>query len=121
MIIRWVVGVVLLFGILLLMLPKSDKGSIDKIASASMLMCTLDFREQVARQVIRKETVAVEFRNTCPDLIAALKVGELGDMVIAGNNEHPMKMTLIPVVEGGQVRWSCRGEPAEAVTKLCKP
>ncbi len=120
MIIRWVVGVVLLFGILLLMLPKSDKESIDKIASASMLMCTLDFREQVAQQLARKEAVAVKFKNTCPDLIAALEVGELGDMVITGN-KHPMKMTLSPVIEGDKVRWSCRGEPAGAVTKLCKP
>lgn len=120
MITRWVSGVVLLFGILLLMLPKSDEGSILKIASASMLRCTLDFREQVARHVTRNEAIAVEFRNTCPDLIAALEVNEAGDMVITGNR-HSMKMRLKPVVEDGQVRWSCRGEPAEAVTKLCKP
>lgn len=120
MIIRWVVGLVLLFGILLLMLPKSDKESITKIASASMLMCTLDFREQVARQVLRKEPIAVHFNNTCPDLIAALSVGEQGDMVITGHQDHPMKMALTPVVEGNQVRWRCRGEPAAAVTKLCK-
>lgn len=120
MIIRWVVGVALLFGILLLMLPKSDKDSLAKIASASMLMCTLDFREQVARQVSRKEAVATTFRNTCPDLIASLEVGEMGDMVITGN-AHKMKMTLTPVVDNGEIRWSCRGEPAEAVTKLCKP
>lgn len=120
MISRWVVGVVLLFGILLLMLPKTDEDSLSKIASASMLMCTLDFREHVAQQVIRGETVAVEFRNKCPDLIAALEVDELGEMVIAGN-KHQLKMTIRPVVEEGKLRWSCRGEPAAAVTKLCKP
>jgi hypothetical protein len=119
MISRWVVGVVLLFGILLSMLPKRDEDSLSKIASASMLMCTLDFREHVAQRVIRGETVAVEFRNKCPDLIAALEVDELGEMVIAGNR-HPLKMTISPIVEGGKVRWSCRGEPAAAVTKLCK-
>lgn len=120
MISRWVVGVVLLFGILLLTLPKRDEDSLSKIASASMLMCTLDFRERVAQQVLRGESVAVEFGNKCPDLIAALGVDERGEMVISGN-KHPLKMTISPVVEGGKVRWSCRGEPAAAVTKLCKP
>jgi hypothetical protein len=120
MIVRWVVGVALLFGVLLLLLPKSDKESLTKIGSASMLMCSLDFREQVAQHVIRKEIVASAFKNTCPDLIASLRVGEQGDMVITGN-KYPVKMTLIPVVEGDTVRWSCRGEPADAVTKLCKP
>lgn len=120
MISRWIVGVVLLFGILLMMLPNTDEESLARIASASMLMCTMDFREQVARQVIRDEVIAVEFRNTCPDLIAALDVSESGELVITGN-KHQMKMTLSPVVEGGKVRWSCRGEPATVVTKLCKP
>lgn len=120
MIIRWVVGVVLLFGILLLMLPKSDPESLSKIASASMLMCTVDFREQVARRLIRKEAVTLEFTNTCPDLIAALEMSESGEMVITGSG-YPLAMRLIPVVDGGGVRWRCHGEPAEAVTKLCKP
>lgn len=120
MITRWIAGVVVLFGILLLMLPKTDEESLAKIASTSMLMCTQAFREQVAAQVIRDEPVNVEFRNTCPDLIAALELGELGDMVITGN-KYPQKMSLMPVVEGGKVRWSCRGEPATTVTKLCKP
>lgn len=120
MISRWVVGVALLFGILLMMLPKRDEASLTKIASQAMLMCTKDFREQVAKKVIKKEAVAVEFKNKCPDLIASLKVDERGDMVITGN-KHRLKMTLVPLVEGGKVRWSCRGEPAAAMTKLCRP
>lgn len=120
MISRWVVGVALLFGILLFMLPKTDEQSLSRIASASMLMCTKDFREQVARQVIRGEIVAAEFRNKCPDLIASLEIDDQGGMVIAGN-KHKLKMALKPVVEGGKVRWSCRGEPAASVAKLCKP
>lgn len=120
MIARWVVGVALLFGVLLLLLPKSDPESITKIASASMLMCTLDFRDEVARQVLRKEPVTAVFQNTCPDLIATLRLGAQGDMVITGK-EHPLTMALTPVVEAGVVRWRCRGEPADAVTRLCKP
>jgi hypothetical protein len=116
---RWVVGVALLFGILLMTLPKRDEASLARIASQSMLMCSKDFRERVAQQVIRQEAVAVEFENKCPDLIASLQVDAQGEMVIAGNR-HPLKMTLTPVVEGGTVRWSCRGEPAAAVTKLCR-
>jgi hypothetical protein len=85
-----------------------------------MLMCTKDFRERVAQQVINAEVVAVEFKNRCPDLIASLEMGERGEMVITGN-KHPLKMTLTPVVEGDKVRWSCRGEPAAAVTRLCRP
>lgn len=119
MIIRWVVGVALLFGILLMLLPKRDEASLARIASQAMLMCSKDFREQVAQQVIRQEAVAVEFENKCPDLIASLVVDARGEMVIAGNR-HALTMTLIPAVEGGKVRWNCRGEPAAAVTKLCR-
>ncbi len=120
MISRLVVGIVLLFGILLVMLPDTDEESLAKIASASMLMCTLDLREQVALQVLKEEAVAVEFMNKCPDLITLLEVDEAGEIVIS-SNKHQVKMTLSPVVEGVKVRWSCRGEPAEAVTKLCRP
>ena len=117
---RWVVGVVLLFGILLFMLPKRDEQSLARIASTSMLMCTKDFRERVAAQVLRQETVTAQFGNTCPDLIASLDVGERGEVVITGNR-HRLKMMLSPVVEGGKVRWSCRGEPAASVARLFKP
>lgn len=117
---RWIVGVALLFGILLLMLPKTDEESLARIASTSMLMCTSEWREQVAQQVLREEAVEVTFRNRCPDLIASLNLNDDGEMVIAGN-KYPVKMTLTPVVENGKVRWSCQGEPAGLVTKLCKP
>jgi len=120
MISRIIIGVVLLFGILLLTLPKRDEESLAKIASASMLMCTLDVRERVERQLHRDAVVTVEFRNKCPKLIAKLEVNELGEMVIVGK-KHQIKMALTPGVKDGEVRWSCRGEPAEAVTKLCKP
>ena len=119
MITRWVVGVALLFGILLTMLPKRDEASLARIASQAMLMCTQDFRARVAQKVVREEAVALEFSNTCPDLIASLDVDARGGMVIAGN-KHPLKMKLTPVVDGGKVRWSCHGEPAAAVTKLCR-
>lgn len=119
MIIRWVVGVALLFGVLIMLLPKTDETSRLRIASQAMLMCTKDFREQVAQKVINEEPVTVEFRNACPDLIASLEMDERGGMVITGNR-HPLRMTLTPVVEGGKVRWRCRGEPAAAVTKLCR-
>ncbi len=120
MIIRWVVGVVVLFGVLLLMLPKTDEEALSRIASTSMLKCTQDFREQVAQQVLREEVVDVEFNNNCPELIALLELGEQGEMVITGNS-YRLRMTLSPVIEGEKVRWSCRGEPGAAVTKLCKP
>jgi hypothetical protein len=120
MIYRWLVGVALLFAILLLMLPNKDEKSVDKIASASMLACTLDYRDQVGRQLIRKESVAVRFENKCLNVIAAVEVSEQGVIVITGR-EHQLKLTLSPVVENDKVHWSCRGEPAAAVTKLCKP
>jgi hypothetical protein len=119
MIVRWIVGVALLFGILLVMLPKTDETSLAKIASQAMLMCTKDFREQVEQKLVQDEAVTLEFKNTCPDLIARVTVDERGNMVVAGNR-HPLKMTLSPVVEGGAVRWHCRGEPAASVTSLCR-
>lgn len=102
-----------------MLLPKTDEKSRLRIASQAMLMCTKDFREQVAQQVIDGKPVTVAFRSACPDLIASLEMDERGGMVITGN-KHPLKMTLTPVVVGNQVRWSCRGEPAAAVTKLCR-
>jgi hypothetical protein len=120
MLIRWVIGVALLFGILLATLPKTDEASRAKIASASMLMCTVDLREKVAAQWMRGETVKVAFHNTCPDLIASLQVGERGDMVIVGN-KYPLTLTLVPVLDAGALRWSCRGTPAESIARLCKP
>lgn len=117
---RWVVGVVLLFGILLFMLPKTDEKSLSRIASTSMLACTKEVRQKVAQQVLRKDTVAVEFKNDCPELIASLEINDQGEMLIAGN-KYTLTMRLTPVVEDGKVRWSCRGSPVEAVTKLCKP
>jgi hypothetical protein len=120
MIKRVIVSLAILFGILLLTLPSTDDKSVARIASGSMLMCTKEFRGQVEQQVLREEPVTVEFRNTCPDLIAALEVSETGEMIISGN-KHPLTMTLTPAVENGKVMWSCSGEPADAVTKLCKP
>ncbi|NIP51620.1 MAG: hypothetical protein GWO08_06060 [Gammaproteobacteria bacterium] len=120
MISRWVVGVAVLFGILLLMLPKTDEQSLAKIASASMLMCTQDFRKQVTKQTIRGEVVSAVFRNGCPDLIASLKVNQQGHMVIVGK-KHNITMALTPALDEGKVRWSCQGEPQAFVTNLCKP
>ena len=120
MIYRWLVGVALLFAILLLMLPNKGDQSVVKIASASMLACTLDFRNQVETQLLRKAAVTVKFENKCQNLIAAVVVDERGEIVIAGK-EQQLKLTLSPVMDNDKVHWSCRGEPASAVTKLCKP
>lgn len=120
MIYRWLIGVVLLFAILLLMLPSKDEKSIAKIASASMLACTLDFREQVGLQLVKKEVVSAKFDNKCPNVISAVEVGEQGDIVITGK-EHGLKLTLSPIMDSGKLRWSCHGVPDAAVTKLCKP
>jgi len=120
MIYRWLVGVALLFAILLLMLPNKGENSDAKIASASMLACTLNYRDQVGQQLVRKEAVAVKFENKCQNVIAAVEVGERGDIVITGK-EHQLTLTLSPVVVNDKVHWSCHGEPAAAVTKLCKP
>lgn len=117
---RWAVGVVVLFGILLTLLPKTDDASVAKIGSASMLMCTLKFREEVEAQLLRGQSLTAEFNNGCPDLIADLNMDEGGKMVITGK-KHPVTMTLQPVMDGGKVRWSCRGEPVEFITRLCKP
>lgn len=120
MIYRWLIGVALLFAILLLMLPSKDEKSVAKIASASMLACTLDFRGQVGVQLARKEVISAKFENKCENVIAAVEVGERGEIAITGK-EHQLKLTLSPVVDNDKVSWSCRGVPTEAVTKLCKP
>ena len=119
MIYRWLIGVALLFAVLLLMLPNKGDKSVAKIASASMLACTLDFRDQVGLQLLRKEAVTVKFENKCQNVIAAVEVDGRGDIVITGK-EHQLKLTLSPAVDNGKAHWSCHGEPAEAVTNLCK-
>lgn len=117
---RIIVGLVLLFGILLLTLPRTDDKSLAKIASGSILMCTKDFRKEVEQKVLKEEAITVAFKNTCPELIASLEVSEEGDIVIKGN-KYQLTMTLTPLIENGKVRWSCSGEPADSVTKLCRP
>ena len=120
MIYRWLVGVALLFAILLLMLPSKDEKSVARIASASMLACTLDFRERVGQQVVKKEVITTKFENKCQNVIATVAVGAQGDIVITGK-EHDLKLTLSPILDSGKLRWSCHGVPDAAVTKLCKP
>lgn len=117
---RWLVGVVLLFGILLLTLPNKGEKSDAKIASTSMLACTVNYRDQVGRQLLRKEAVTVKYENKCQNVIATVEMSERGDIVITGK-EHLLKLTLSPLVANDKVHWSCRGEPPDAVTKLCKP
>jgi hypothetical protein len=117
---RWVAGVVVLFGILLFMLPRSDEQSLSRIASTSMLACTKELRKEAARQLLNEEAVEVEFKNNCPELIASLEIDGQGEMLVTGNR-HPLTLRLHPVMENGKLRWSCHGDPPERVTKLCKP
>lgn len=120
MIKRMIIGVTILFAVLLLMLPKTDDASKRKMASAAMLMCSNDFRKAVAEQVRRAEEINRVFHNTCPKLIAGLDVDESGEVTLRGA-QHGVTMVLTPVMEHGELRWSCRGEPAAAIASLCKP
>jgi hypothetical protein len=117
---RWVAGVVVLFGILLLMLPNTDEKSLSRIASTSMLACTKDMREQVIRQLEQEQPVNTEHKNPCPDQIASLELNESGELVIKGK-KYPITMRMRPVIEDNGSHWSCRGEPVDHITKLCKP
>lgn len=120
MIQRVIVSLVVLFGMLMLLLPRTDDASVARIASAAMLKCTMDVREQVAQQVLKHKSVTGQFENPCPEMIAALEVSELGELVITGT-KHSLVLTLSPVVEDKQVLWSCIGEPVAVVTPLCTP
>ena len=120
MIKRMIISITLLFAVLLLMLPKSDEASQKKITSASMLMCSREFRQEVAARLSRNESIDLTFTNSCPALIAELTLDEQGVMTLHGL-DHTLTMVLTPRLEAGKVSWSCRGEPAERVTGLCKP
>lgn len=120
MIKRMIVAVAVLFAILLLMLPKTDDASKKKMASAAMLMCSSDFRKEVAQQVLAEGEVDQTFNNKCPELIASLSADEAGVVTLHGA-KHGVTMVLTPQVVQGEVRWSCHGEPRETLTKLCKP
>ena len=120
MMIRWVVGVALLFGVLLVMLPDTGEKSRAKMTSTAMLMCTMHYRQQVGKQILRGEPVTARFKNTCPALIAHLKVDKDGRIAITGK-KYNLRMVLTADVKGDKVRWSCRGEPAAHISKLCKP
>jgi hypothetical protein len=119
MITRMIAAVVVLFAILLMLLPRSDETSLARIASASMLMCTKDFRAALAEELDSGNGVGVSFDNRCPGLIVKVDVEEDGRMTIHGK-EHGLKLVLSPKPEEGEVRWSCRGDPAGKVTPLCK-
>lgn len=117
---RWLVGIILLFMILLMMLPDRDEQSLSRIGSASMLACTKALRSEVAEQLRDDRPVSVRFDNTCPELIASLEVNREGGMVIRGKR-YKVTLRLEPVMEGGTLRWSCRGEPQALVTTFCRP
>lgn len=120
MIRRMIVAVAILFAVLLLMLPSTDEASKKKMASAAMLMCSNDYRQRLAGQLQQDESPMPAFDNSCPELIAAVTLGEDGEMTLHGA-QYGIVMVLTPLIEEGEVRWRCRGEPAEAITKLCKP
>ncbi|MFU8839080.1 MAG: hypothetical protein ACNA75_12350 [Thiohalomonadaceae bacterium] len=120
MISRWLVGVVLLFAILLMLLPKRDDASLAALSSASMLQCTAAFRAEVAAQVLAGEAVELAFANPCPDLIAALELAETGEIWLSGQR-YQIHMHLWPVVEGEQLRWACEGGSEHGITRLCRP
>ena len=117
---RWVVGVVLLFAILLMLLPKRDDASLAALSSASMLQCTAAFRAEVAVQVLAGEVVKRVFSNHCPDLIATLELDETGAIWLTGQR-YQIRMHLWPVIEDGQLRWACEGGSEHGVTRLCQP
>lgn len=120
MIKRMLIAVTFLFAVLLLMLPKTDEASKRKMGSAAMLMCSNEFRKEIAALVLRDEAVQLHFDNHCPELISKLELDEEGALTLY-SAQHNVSMQLTPVVEAGRVRWSCRGEPAESITGLCKP
>ena len=119
MLTRMVVGISLLFTILLLMLPRTDEKSAARLASASILMCTKDFRSAIAGRFGEDDLSGVVFENTCPSVIESLLVDAHGEITIRAKS-HELIMVLSPRFDGGQVRWGCRGEPAHAVSPLCK-
>jgi hypothetical protein len=120
MIKRMLVATFFLFAVLLFMLPRTDDESKQKMASAAMLMCSNELRSAVAKQLLAEEAVTARFDNRCPDLIATLTVDEEGAIALQGAQHH-IEMELTPRIEGGTVRWGCRGTPAQSVSKLCKP
>ena len=120
MIKRMTVATFILFALLLFMLPRTDDASKKKMASAAMLMCSNGFRQAVMERVGSGQPMELQFDNSCPELIADVLVDESGTITLQGA-QHGIRMELSPVSEGGRFRWSCSGEPAEAITKLCKP
>lgn len=120
MIQRIILSIAVLFGVLLFLLPKPDEAGKQHMASAGMLACSKDFRQDVIEQLKRGDDSSPTFNNTCPGLIRDIEAGPSGEVTIHGV-EHHIVMTLRPVFEGDKMRWSCQGSPAEFITKLCKP
>ncbi len=120
MIKRMIIAVVILFAVLLFMLPKTDDASKKKMASAAMLMCSNDFRKAVADHLHNKKEGFPKFDNRCPELIAKISVDDEGTINLIGA-KHGLHIVLTPIEVSTGIRWSCHGQPAEAITKLCKP
>jgi hypothetical protein len=119
MIKRMIIAVVILFAVLLLMLPKTDDTSKKKMASAAMLMCSNDYRKAVAEAIRNNDEMDLKFNNECPKLITRLSVEDNGTITLFGAKQG-LQIVLTPIVESANIRWSCKGEPEEAITKLCK-
>ncbi len=117
---RMLIGTILLFGILLLSLPKRDDASLKKIASGSMLMCTQAFRQAVSQRLLADESPeGVAFDGHCPELVSSLSVDEEG-VVELYNTRDGLHLTLTPVKMGQGYIWSCVGTPKTLITGLCK-
>ena len=109
-----------LFIILLLMLPKSDPDAQAKMASAAMLMCAKEYRQTVATWLAAEDSELTPFANHCPATISSLQVDEAGGITLT-NTTHQLTVVLTPRQQPGGLEWGCRGEPAQRITKLCKP
>lgn len=121
MIKRMVVSVALLFAVLLLMLPRSDERSQNKMISAAMLMCSQPYRELVAEEIRRGHQEYPPFNNSCPELISRIDLDDQGAMLLTNTKQRLTLSLTASLLGDGKVHWSCRGEPSAEITSLCKP
>jgi hypothetical protein len=114
-----IIGIAVLIGLLLLSLPDVEDIPEEKMTSISMALCLADIKIDIRKRLERGLAILSNYENECPGLIQQLKISRNGKIEASNANEN-IRLLFIPINEGGQVKWTCSGTPAQFVPKACQ-
>jgi len=114
-----IMGIVFLFGILIILLPDFGEISKERMASTSMMMCTGKIRTAIKAELEKGSPIKTDYEVKCPKLINQIVVHEDGGIKVF-NPTYKIQLSFKPTLKDGKVKWSCQGTPAAFVPAQCK-